>query len=129
MPSTTQLHNDQQAKPQQNGFDPDFSYSEVDRSGPPSTEVSQEQLPQTPITPPKYQGDPAELVVANMLEQHFAGGKHLMLSSDGRFWHCDGRVWRPVQDQWISGKALATIRANRSKAKELRRYSGRFSPC
>ena len=34
-----------------------------------------------------------------------------MLSTDGRFWHYDGRVWRPVQDQWISGKALETIRA------------------
>jgi P4 family phage/plasmid primase-like protien len=47
-----------------------------------------------------------------MLDQHFAGGKHLMLSADGRFWHYDGRVWRPAEDQWICGKALKTIRAN-----------------
>jgi putative DNA primase/helicase len=110
MTSTTQLHNDQQAKPQQNGFDPDYLSSEVDQSSPPSTEAAQEQLP--PTTPLKYDGDAAELIVARMLDQHFAGGKHLMLSSDGRFWHYDGRVWRPVQDLWISGRALATIRAN-----------------
>jgi putative DNA primase/helicase len=112
MTSTTQLHNDQQAKLQQNGFDPDYLSSEVDQGGPPSTEVAQEQLPQIPTTPPKYDGDAAELIVANMLDQHFAGGQHLMLSSDGRFWYYEGGVWRPVQDQWISGKALATIRAN-----------------
>jgi hypothetical protein len=112
MTSTTQRHDAHQPKPLVNGFDPDFLTSEVDQSSPPSTEASQEQLPQIPITPPKYEGDPAELVVANMLDQHFAGGKHLMLSADGRLWHYDGRVWRPASDQWISGKALATIRAN-----------------
>jgi putative DNA primase/helicase len=90
---------------------------EVDQSNPSSTEVK-EPLPQSRTTRPKYKGDPAELVVANMLDQHFAGGKHLMLSSDGRFWHYDGRVWRPVQDQWISGKALETIRANPVKGQK-----------
>jgi putative DNA primase/helicase len=112
MLSTTQPHNDDQAKPLQNGFDPDFSYSEGDQDGRPSTEVVQEQLPQIPMTPPKYEGDAAELIVARMLDQHFAGGKHLMLSSDARFWHYDGRVWRHASGQWISGKALATIRVN-----------------
>jgi P4 family phage/plasmid primase-like protien len=114
MTDTTQLtlsQNDQRPKPLQNGFDPDFSHSEVDQS-PPSTELSKEQLPQGRTSRPKDDKDPAELVVANMLDQHFAGGKHLMLSADGRFWHYNGRVWRPVQDQWICGKALATIRAN-----------------
>jgi hypothetical protein len=46
MTSTTQLHNDQQTKPLQNGFDPDYLSSEVEQGGPPSTEVAQEQLPQ-----------------------------------------------------------------------------------
>src|SRR6266436_6698694 len=111
MTDTTQSQNNHQPKPLQNGFNPDFSHSEVDQNSPPPTELK-EQLPQTRTTRPKYEGDAAELVVARMLDQHFAGGKHLMLSTDGRFWHYDGRVWRPVQDQWISGKALETIRAN-----------------
>ena len=104
--------NDHHPKPLQNGFSPDFSDSEVDQSSSPSTEVSKEQLPQTQTARPKYDGDAAELIVTRMLDQHFAGSKHLMLSADGRFWHYDGRVWRPASDQWISGKALATIRAN-----------------
>jgi len=111
MTDTTQSQNNHQPKPLQNGFNPDFSHSEVDQNSPPPTELK-EQLPQTRTTRPKYEGDAAELVVARMLDQHFAGGKHLMLSTDGRFWHYDGRVWRPVQDQWMSGKALETIRAN-----------------
>jgi hypothetical protein len=111
-PTQSLSQNDHQTKPRQNGFDPDFSHSEVDQSSPPLAEMSKEQLPQIPTPPPKYQGDPAELIVASMLDRHFAGGKHLMLSPDGRFWHYDGRVWRPVQDQWICGKALETIRAN-----------------
>ena len=62
MTNTPQLQNDHQPKPLQNGFTPDFPDSEVDQSGPSSTEVSKEQLPQIPITPPKYQGDAAELL-------------------------------------------------------------------
>ncbi len=105
--------NDHQSDPPQNGFDPDCSHSAVDQSSrPPSTKASNEQSPQGRTTRPKHQGDPAEFVVASMLDQHFAGGEHLMLGTDGRFWHYGGRVWRPVQDQWISGKALETIRAN-----------------
>jgi putative DNA primase/helicase len=113
MPSTTQQEHAHQPKPLTNGSDPDFS--ELDQTSPASTEGSQEQMPQIPITPPKYAGDPAELIVARMLDQQFAGGQHLMLSSDGRFWRYDGRTWRPASDQWISGKALATIRASQIK--------------
>src|SRR4051812_17180654 len=99
----SQSLNNPPAKPLQNGFDPDSSYVEGDLSSPSSTPVPDEQpLPQSRTTPPKYEGDPAELIVTRMLEQHFANGKHLMLSADGRFWHYDGRIWRPVQDQWIS---------------------------
>jgi putative DNA primase/helicase len=116
--TTYPAQNDHQPKPRQNGFSPDFPYPEVDQSSPPSTEASKQQLPQSRTTRPKYEGDAAELVVANMLDRHFAGGKHLVLSADGRFWHYDGRVWRPVQDQWISGKALETIRANPVKGQK-----------
>jgi putative DNA primase/helicase len=47
-----------------------------------------------------------------VLDRHFHGGKHLMLSTDGRFWHYDGRLWRVVQDQWVSGKVLEIIQGN-----------------
>ena len=87
---STLSQNDHQPKPLQNGFNPDFSHSEVDQSSSPPTEVSKEQLPASRTTT-EYEGDAAELVVANMLDRHFAGGKHLMLSPDGRFWHYDSR--------------------------------------
>ena len=47
-----------------------------------------------------------------VLDRYFRGGKHLMLSTDGRFWHYDVRLWRPVQDQWVAGKVLETIQGN-----------------
>ena len=74
---------DRQPKPLQNGFNPDFSHSEVDQSSPPSTEASKEQLPHSRTIRPKYEGDAAELVVANMLDRHFAGGKHLIPDASG----------------------------------------------
>jgi putative DNA primase/helicase len=56
--------------------------------------------------------DAAEGLMQLSLYQHFSGGKHLMLSTDGRFWHYDIRVWRVVPDQWVSGKVLETIQSN-----------------
>jgi Family of unknown function (DUF5906)/D5 N terminal like len=35
-----------------------------------------------------------------------------LLSVEGRFWHYDGRLWRDVPDQWVSGKVLETIKNN-----------------
>ncbi len=35
-----------------------------------------------------------------------------MLSTDGRFWHYDIRLWRVVPDKWVSGKVLETIQSN-----------------
>jgi hypothetical protein len=66
---------------------------------------SKAQLPQIPITPPKYAGDPAELIIARMLDQQFAGGQHLMLSSDGRFG--PGYVTPPTTDR-TNGLRLST---------------------
>ena len=71
MTDTTQpalSQNDDRSKPRQNGFNPDFSYSEVDQSSPVSTELK-EPLPQTRTTRPKYDGDAAELVVASLLDR------------------------------------------------------------
>jgi putative DNA primase/helicase len=57
-------------------------------------------------------GDAAEQLMQVVLERHFEGGKHLMLSTDARFWHYDGRLWRDVPDHWVSGKVLEIIQAN-----------------
>jgi putative DNA primase/helicase len=57
-------------------------------------------------------GDAAERLMQLVLDQHFHGGKHLMLSTDGRFWHYDGRFWRVIPDQWVSGKVLEIIQGN-----------------
>jgi hypothetical protein len=43
--------------------------------------------------------DSAETLMQLALDRHFNGGKHLMLSVEGRFWHYDGRLWRDVPDQ------------------------------
>jgi hypothetical protein len=67
------VQNYHQSDPLQNGFDPDCPHSTIDQSSPPSTKASNEQLPQGGTTRPKHQGDTAELVVASMLDQHFAG--------------------------------------------------------
>jgi putative DNA primase/helicase len=57
-------------------------------------------------------GDAAERLMQLVLERNFNRGRHLMLCPDGRFWHYDARLWRPVQDQWVSRMVLETIEAN-----------------
>jgi putative DNA primase/helicase len=61
---------------------------------------------------PVEDGDAAERLMQLVLDRHFHGGKHLLLSTDGGFWHYDARLWRVVQDQWVSGKVLEIIQAN-----------------
>jgi P4 family phage/plasmid primase-like protien len=61
---------------------------------------------------PVDDGDAAERLMQLVIDRHFNGGKHLMLSTDGWFWHYDGRLWRVVQDQWVSGKVLEIIQGN-----------------
>jgi putative DNA primase/helicase len=56
--------------------------------------------------------DAAEGLMHLVLDRYFRGGNHLMLSTDGRFWHYDVRLWRPVQDQWVARKVLETIQGN-----------------
>ena len=62
--------------------------------------------------------DAAEALMQLVLDQHFNGSKHLMLSTDGRFWHYDIRLWRVVPDQWVAGKVLEIIRANPIKGQK-----------
>jgi P4 family phage/plasmid primase-like protien len=66
--------------------------------------------------PPVGDGvDAAEGLMRLVLDRYFKHGKHLMLSTDGRFWHYDVRLWRTVPDHWVAGKVLETIQANRVK--------------
>ncbi len=65
-----------------------------------------------PAAPLGDSGDAAEGLMQLVLAQYFNGGKHLMFSIDGRFWHYDMRVWREVHEQWLSGKVLETIQGN-----------------
>ena len=67
---------------------------------------------QYPAPPIGDGADAAEGLMHLVLDRYFRGGKHLMLSTDGRFWHYDGRLWRPVQDQWVAGKVLEIIQGN-----------------
>jgi putative DNA primase/helicase len=64
---------------------------------------------------PGGDGDAAERLMQLVLERHFNGGKHLLLSTDSQFWHYDVRLWRVVQDQWVSGKVLEVIQGNPPK--------------
>jgi putative DNA primase/helicase len=56
--------------------------------------------------------DAAEHLMRLALERYFAGGKHLMLSTDNRFWLYDKRLWRVVPDQWVARKILRIIQSN-----------------
>jgi putative DNA primase/helicase len=67
---------------------------------------------QYPAPPIRDGADAAEGLMHLVLDRYFGGGKHLMLSTDGRFWHYEVRLWRPVQDQWVAGKVLETIEGN-----------------
>jgi putative DNA primase/helicase len=64
---------------------------------------------------PGGNGDAAEQLMQLVLDRHFNGGNHLMLSTDSRFWHYDGRLWRDVPDQWVSGKVLEVVQGNPAK--------------
>jgi putative DNA primase/helicase len=56
--------------------------------------------------------DAAEGLMLLVLDRYFHGGKHLLFSTDGQFWHFDVRLWRAVPEEWISGKILKTIASN-----------------
>ncbi len=65
-----------------------------------------------PAQPIGEGADAAETLMQLALGQHFADGKRLMFGIESRFWHYDGRLWRIVPDQWVSGKVLETIQSN-----------------
>ena len=62
--------------------------------------------------------DAAEGLMQIVLDRHFKGGKHLLRGTDGRFWRYDGRLWRVVTDEWVSGKILKIIKATPVKGQK-----------
>ena len=71
-----------------------------------------------PSNPLGNAADVAEGVMQIVLAKHFGGGKHLLLGTDGRFWNYDGRLWRPVSEQWVSGKVLDIIQSTSIKGQK-----------
>ena len=65
-----------------------------------------------PAAPLGDGADAAEGLMQLVLDQYFDGGKHLMFYTDRRFWYYDIRMWRPIPDEWVSGKVLETIQSN-----------------
>jgi putative DNA primase/helicase len=63
------------------------------------------------VKPFSANADLAEQVMPQVLDQHFAGGKHLLFGSDGQFWTYDGRKWHPVADAWLRGRVFETLEA------------------
>ena len=70
-----------------------------------------------PTAPISDGADDAERSMQLVLERSFSRGKHLMLGTDGRFWHYDVRLWRPVSDQWVSKIVSKLSRPIRSRSK------------
>ena len=48
----------------------------------------------------------------SVLDQWFAGGKHLAFALDKQFWEFDVKEWRPVPDEWIKGKVLDVVQTS-----------------
>ena len=53
--------------------------------------------------------DVAEQVMQLVLQQHFAGGDHLMFCVDGQFWQFDSRKWVPLAKTSLQRRVLDTL--------------------
>jgi P4 family phage/plasmid primase-like protien len=53
--------------------------------------------------------DAAEQVMQLVLQQHFAGGEHLMFCTDGQFWLFDLRKWAPLPKTSLQRRVLNTL--------------------
>ena len=60
---------------------------------------------------PPGSGDEAEGVMNAVLDQHYAGGAHLLRPSDGQFWAFDGTRWAPLNAKVLAGIVLTAIQA------------------
>ena len=54
-------------------------------------------------------GDAAENMMRLVLDQHFAGGEHLLFGKDQRFWFYGGKFWELADREWVRGRILETI--------------------
>lgn len=54
--------------------------------------------------------DPAEQIASAVLNDHFAGGDHLLWGPDGQYWHYDGKLWSAMSPQGIRHRALPLIK-------------------
>lgn len=61
------------------------------------------------VPPNGDRSDDAEKLLTVVLDQHFAGGKHLLFAADGQFWLYDGKMWSPAKANWIDGCILKSI--------------------
>lgn len=55
-------------------------------------------------------GDEAEALAQAMLDEHFAGGDHLLYARDGRFWSYSGTHWQPLAGPALEHLILRTLR-------------------
>ncbi|KAB7786370.1 hypothetical protein F8B43_1771 [Methylorubrum populi] len=57
-----------------------------------------------------HDGDEAEALVQAVLDEHFAGGEHLLYARDGRFWSYTGTHWQPLAGPALENLILRTLR-------------------
>ena len=55
-------------------------------------------------------GDEAEALAQAVLDEHFAGGEHLLYAKDGRFWSYTGTHWQPLAGPALEHLILRTLR-------------------
>ena len=65
-----------------------------------------------PGAPTGSRSDAAEALMHSVLDQWFAGGKHLVFALDEQFWEFEVKQWRPVPDEWIKGKVLDVVQTS-----------------
>lgn len=68
--------------------------------------------------------DAADGLTQVVLDRRFSSGKHLLLGTDNRFWHYNDRFWKPVSDQWVSGRILETIQSTVIKGQKTASLMG-----
>lgn len=57
-----------------------------------------------------HNGDEAEALAQAVLDEHFAGGEHLLYARDGRFWSYGGTHWQPLAGPALEHLILKTLR-------------------
>jgi P4 family phage/plasmid primase-like protien len=63
----------------------------------------------------KQLNDVGEYAAEALLNEHYAGGKHLLYVNDSDFWHYNGKYWEPHSRSIIRQKAITLIDELREK--------------